>query len=178
MNNNRRLSCSTWGALMGCALLLAGCKANQAPLDQFRQQIESSARHQVASLAPVLEFKASAYQAHDLREPFVLPKVAIAMNQPVAKVDCWQPEPRRKSGRLERYPLSKLRLTGVMSSQGAISALIQVPTGEVIKATRGQYIGVNNGKITKVTQSYLTINETLPDGLGCWNTRNVKLALK
>ncbi|HDV5608459.1 TPA: fimbrial protein, partial [Vibrio cholerae] len=22
------------------------------------------------------------------------------------------------------------------------------------------------------------INETLPDGLGCWNQRNVKLALK
>ena len=59
-----------------------------------------------------------------------------------------------------------------------IAADLQVPTGEVIKATRGQYIGVNNGKITKVTQSYLTINETLPDGLGCWNTRNVKLALK
>ncbi|MGL6171504.1 MAG: pilus assembly protein PilP, partial [Vibrio sp.] len=25
---------------------------------------------------------------------------------------------------------------------------------------------------------YLLINETLPDGLGCWNQRNVKLALK
>ncbi|MDJ1478828.1 hypothetical protein QBX67_28100, partial [Bacillus sp. LS15-K4] len=33
-------------------------------------------------------------------------------------------------------------------------------------------------KVTRVDDNYLLINETLPDGLGCWNQRNVKLALK
>lgn len=62
--------------------------------------------------------------------------------------------------------------------RGSISALVQTPTGSVVKVKAGQYVGINNGKVTRVDDNYLLINETLPDGLGCWNQRNVKLALK
>ncbi|MEF1339522.1 pilus assembly protein PilP, partial [Vibrio rotiferianus] len=54
----------------------------------------------------------------------------------------------------------------------------QAPNGTVYKVHAGQYIGKNNGKVTHVTHSYLLINETLPDGLGCWQKRKVKLALR
>ncbi|MGR5542418.1 pilus assembly protein PilP, partial [Vibrio campbellii] len=56
--------------------------------------------------------------------------------------------------------------------------LIQTPQGSVLKIHKGQYIGLNNGKVTKVASNRLVIKETLPDGLGCWNTRTVTLALK
>lgn len=159
-------------------LLLVGCKANQEPLDAYVAQVERNARKDVVDLKPVIDFKTTRYIAHKEREPFVLPQAALVLNQPVSKRDCWQPAKRRKSDKLEQFPLSKLRLTGVMSGNGQISALVQTPTGNVVRVNAGHYIGLNNGKVTRVTDKYLQINETLPDGLGCWNKRNVKLALK
>lgn len=166
--------------LLSLALLtlFTGCKANEDSLDDHIAKVESQARQDVIDLAPVIDFKISKYAAHQSREPFVLPQEALVLNQPTVKKNCWQPSKRRKSGELERYPLSKLRLKGVMSSNGRVSALVQTPAGNVVKVNAGQYIGVNNGKVTRVTAKYLQINETLPDGLGCWNKRNVKLALK
>ncbi|MFM2591162.1 pilus assembly protein PilP [Vibrio sp. TBV020] len=161
-----------------CCLVLGGCKANQDSLGDYITQVESQARKDVIDLAPVLDFDITQYASHQQREPFVLPQEALVLNQPKEKTDCWQPNRRKKSGELERYPLSKLRLKGVMSSNNQISALVQTPAGNVLKVNTGQYIGVNNGRVTRVTETYLQINETLPDGLGCWNKRNVKLALK
>lgn len=159
-------------------LVLVGCKANQEDLTSYVAQVEREARKEVTKLKPILEFEATSYQQHKGREPFVLPKEALVQNQPLAKADCWQPLPRAKNGPLERYPLHQLRLKGVMSSGGSISALVQTPAGSVVKVKTGQYVGINNGKVTRVDDNYLLINETLPDGLGCWNQRNVKLALK
>ncbi|MDE1514998.1 pilus assembly protein PilP [Vibrio sp. dsl-7] len=172
MKNN-----SLWPLLLSL-LMLVGCKANQDNLASYVAQIEREARQEVTKLKPILEFSAVEYQQHKGREPFMLPKEALVHNQPVAQTDCWQPAPRPKNGPLERYPLTQLRLKGVMSSGGSISALIQTPNGNVVKVKAGQYVGNNNGKITRVDERYLLINETLPDGLGCWNQRNVKLALK
>lgn len=165
-------------SILACCLILGGCKANQDSLDEYIAQVERQARKDVIDLAPVFDFDITQYDSHQSREPFVLPQEALVLNQPKEKKDCWQPSKRRKSGELERYPLSKLRLKGVMSSNNQISALVQTPAGNVVKVNAGQYIGVNNGKVMRVTAKYLQINETLPDGLGCWNKRNVKLALK
>ncbi|KIE19566.1 fimbrial protein [Vibrio sinaloensis] len=165
-------------ALLGLSLFLLGCQANEESLDEFVAQVERKARQDVVDLKPVFDFQISAYQSHNQREPFVLPQAALVLNQPLAKADCWQPAQRRKTGQLERFPLSKLRLKGVMGSGGRVSALVQTPDGNVVKVSSGQYIGLNNGKVTHVADDYLKINETLPDGLGCWNKRSVKLALK
>ncbi|MCK6263167.1 pilus assembly protein PilP [Vibrio sp. ZSDE26] len=157
---------------------LSGCNANQDSMDEFIQRVESQARVDVEHLSPMLAFQAYPYQSQGFRQPFVLPIAAIVQEQPIVKKDCWQPSKRNKSGRLERYPISKLKLKGVMGSSGQVSALIQTPKGQVVKVGKGQFIGLNNGRVTRVTPSYLLINETLPDGLGCWSKRNVKLALK
>ncbi|WP_372075119.1 pilus assembly protein PilP [Vibrio amylolyticus] len=157
---------------------LFGCNANQDSVDEFVAYVELQARKEVQQLAPILKFQASEYHAKGLREPFVIPVFARVQEQAVVKKNCWQPSKRAKSGQLERYPISKLRLKGVMGSSKQVSALIQTPSGQVVKVGKGQFIGLNNGKVTRVTPKYLVINETLPDGLGCWSKRNVKLALK
>ncbi len=161
-----------------CVLTMFGCRANQESLSDFVKSAEQRARREVADLQPVSKFEPITYAMHDARGPFSLPQAAVEQVKPVAKKDCWQPAPRRKSGKLERFSLSQLRLKGVMGSGGSVSALVQTPKGTVVNVKPGQYMGVNNGRVVKVTNKYLLINETLPDGLGCWNKRNVKLALK
>lgn len=158
--------------------ILAGCKANQDSLEEFVVQVETRARKEVEELGPTSEFIAAQYQQRTHRPPFELPKEAIVLAQPKVKKDCWQPSRRHRTGKLEQYPLSQLRLKGVMGNGNQVSGLVQTPKGNVVKVQKGQFIGLNNGRITQVTSQYVLINETLPDGLGCWHRRNVRLALK
>lgn len=157
---------------------LLGCQANKEPLDSYIAQVERQARKDVVSLQAALEFESASYIGHQLREPFVLPKSALVQSQPLVVKDCWQPRQRRKTGQLERFALSKLQLKGVMGSGSSVSALVQTPTGNVVRVSHGQYLGLNNGKVTRITPKSITVKETLPDGLGCWENRHVKLALK
>lgn len=165
-------------ALPLLALLLMGCQANDDSLDQFFAETERAAYREIEALAVVKEFMPLMYVSHGERDPFQLPRVAMVAAQADINNSCWQPPPRKGRGKLERYPLEKLRLKGVMGRDGEISALVQTPDNSVVAANKGHYIGLNNGRILSVTPRYLLIDETLPDGLGCWQRRNVKLALK
>ncbi|BCL71401.1 putative Pilus assembly protein PilP [Vibrio nigripulchritudo MADA3029] len=167
-------------ALLGIMVVVAlsGCRANQEPLQDFILKTQQSASTQVSKLQAEQTFKASEFNPLSTRAPFALPKIAVVQTQPSLVKDCWQPSSRRKNGKLERFALTQLQLKGVMGSGNSVSGIIQVPTGQVVKVKKGHYLGLNNGKIIKITPKHLTIQETLPDGLGCWQQRNVKLALK
>ena len=157
---------------------LVGCKANQDSLEDFVVQVEVQARKDVVQLVAASEFIAAQYLQRTHRPPFELPKEAVVLTQPKAKKNCWQPTRRSRTGKLEKFPLEQLRLKGVIGSGSQISGLVQTPKGNVVKVHKGQFIGLNSGRIAKVTSQYVLINETLPDGLGCWHRRNVRLALK
>ncbi|WP_199451197.1 pilus assembly protein PilP [Vibrio harveyi] len=158
--------------------VLTACQANDESLTEFIRDVENQARRDVTKLQPVEEYVVVNYEPEILRAPFELPKEATIATQPVARKDCWQPPSRKRTGKLERFPLAQLRLKGVMGIGSSVSGLVQAPNGTVYKVKPGQYLGRNNGKVTHVSHNYLLINETLPDGLGCWQKRKVKLALR
>ncbi|OEF30065.1 pilus assembly protein PilP [Vibrio rumoiensis] len=158
--------------------LLAGCESSDDSIKTFITQVENQSRKDIAQLEPEQPFVATIFTANHDRSPFVLPEVAIIANQPRLKQNCWQPGQRSKTGPLEKFPLEQLNLRGVMGSKGKVSGLVQTPQGTVLKVQQGEYVGLNNGKVAEVTSQYILIKETLPDGLGCWQQRNVKLALK
>ncbi|GLR02462.1 fimbrial protein [Vibrio hyugaensis] len=165
--------------LMVCMVtLLTGCQANDESLTGFIRDVENQARRDVAKLKPAEDYVVVNYEPKIMRAPFELPKEATIATQPVAREDCWQPPSRKRTGKLERFPLGQLRLKGVMGMGSSVSGLVQAPNGTVYKVKPGQYLGRNNGKVTHVSHNYLLINETLPDGLGCWQKRKVKLALR
>ncbi|CAM3109839.1 pilus assembly protein PilP [Vibrio mytili] len=169
---NRSLLMALTGAL------LIGCQANDDSLTDYINNVENQARRDVEKLKPAEQYVAVAYDPKVLREPFELPQEATIATQPVAREDCWQPPSRKRTGKLEKFPLNQLRLKGVMGMGNTVSGLVQAPNGTVYKVKPGQYLGRNNGKVTHVSHNYLLINETLPDGLGCWQKRKVKLALR
>jgi type IV pilus assembly protein PilP len=160
------------------ASVLVGCQANDESLSDFIRGVEEKARRDAEKLRPAEKYRVVAYDPMVMRAPFELPKEAIIATQPEVRKDCWQPPARKRTGKLERFPLSQLRLKGVMGVDNNVSGLVQAPNGTVYPIKPGQYLGRNNGKVTHVSQRYLTINETLPDGLGCWQKRKVKLALR
>ncbi|MBR9874662.1 MAG: pilus assembly protein PilP [Vibrionaceae bacterium] len=160
------------------AMLLVGCQANDESLTDYFRDVENQAKRDVEKLKPADKYVAVIYAPQVLRAPFELPQEATIATQPIARKDCWQPPSRMRSSKLEKFPLSQLRLKGVMGMGNAVSGLVQAPNGTVYKVAPGQYLGRNNGKVTQITHTYLLIDETLPDGLGCWQKRKVKLALR
>ncbi|MDV6254117.1 pilus assembly protein PilP [Vibrio sp. EA2] len=167
---------SLLAALLGA--LLVGCQASDESLTDYIRDVETQAKRDVEKLKPADQYVAVIYKPQVLRAPFELPQEATIATQPIVRKDCWQPPARTRSSKLEKFPLSQLRLKGVMGMGNTVSGLVQAPNGTVYKVAPGQYLGRNNGKVTQVTHSYLLIDETLPDGLGCWQKRKVKLALR
>ncbi len=165
------------GWLLVC-VSLCGCQANEDSLSDYVEKVTVQARKEIVPQQPIVPFEAFIYANTDAREPFELPREAATQNQPMVKKDCWQPATRSNRESLERYALSQLKFKGVMSDGKSTSALIQTPEGTLAYAKNGQYIGLNHGRVSDVTKQYLLIKETLPDGLGCWNQRSVKLSLK
>ncbi|NIY92790.1 pilus assembly protein PilP [Vibrio diazotrophicus] len=157
---------------------LVGCQANEDSLSDYIEQVTLQARKEIIPQQPIVPFKAFLYVNTKVREPFELPREAVTQNQPKAKKDCWQPTLRKQKDPLESFALSQLKFKGVMSNGKSTSALILTPEGKLAYVAKGQYIGINHGKVSEVTKQYLLIKETLPDGLGCWNQRSIKLALK
>jgi len=161
-----------------CMVGLLGCRAEQDPIASFIAQSRLEAKVKVAELQKEAQFEAQKYQPLAAREPFTLPQNAVVAPKLAQDKSCWQPRNRKKREALEHYPLAKLRLRGVMSREGQVSGLIQHPAGGISKVVAGNYLGRNRGKVLKITSRYVLIEETLPDGMGCWQHRRVKLAMK
>ncbi len=108
--------------LMVCMVtLLTGCQANDESLTGFIRDVENQARRDVSKLKPAEEYVVVNYDPQIMRAPFELPKEATIATQPVAREDCWQPPSRKRTGKLERFPLGQLRLKGVMGMGSSVS---------------------------------------------------------
>ncbi|EDP57926.1 pilus assembly protein PilP [Vibrio sp. AND4] len=158
--------------------LLVGCQANDESLSGFIHEAENQASPYVAKLQTTQVYVAMKYESETLRTPFELPREASIATHPLGRQDCWQPPSRKRTDKLEHFSIDQLRLKGVMGVGSDILGLVQAPNGQLYQVQPGQYLGRNNGKVAQVSHRYLLINETLPDGLGCWQQRKVKLALR
>lgn len=157
--------------------LLVGCQAESEPVDVFIAQSRLNAKANISDLKQVASFAAIPFDTDLIREPFVVPDVAKVALKPQEDQNCWQPKTRSKRFQLEQYPLAQLKLSGVMGSEGELSGIIHLPSGTMSKVSKGHFIGRNNGKVLKVSNQYVLIQEILPDGLGCWQKRQIKLSL-
>ncbi|GMQ47825.1 pilus assembly protein PilP [Vibrio sp. 10N] len=155
---------------------LFGCNANQDSLQQFVLNTESSTEPQKMAARLIQSSDVVRFQEPSSHSPFSLPKMATQQN-PERGQSCWQPKTRTKQG-LELYRINELQVKGIMSKNGKMTGLVMLPNRRVVKVEEGHFLGENNGQIKQITENALIVGETLPDGLGCWYQRQIKLALK
>jgi type IV pilus assembly protein PilP len=102
------------------------------------------------------------------RDPFS-PYISLAS---LAK----RPDADRPKGPLENYPLSELKMMGTLTIKKQTWALIASPD-RLIHATIGDYLGKNSGRILRITANSIDIQETIPNGHGGWQQREVTLSI-
>jgi type IV pilus assembly protein PilP len=156
--------------LAGAALAgLAGCSGSDSNLQQFIQQVKQQPGGRVEPLPEVKPYETFVYDDQSLRSPFV-------PSQP-AGYNSVRPDAKRPRQYLEQFSLDTLRMVGTLRIAGAMYGLVQTKDGIVHRVTVGNYMGQNDGRITKITPSSIDLTEIVPDGLGGYMKRPAALGL-
>lgn len=144
-------------------LLLAGCDSR---IDAVNQEMLNIRNQPPLPIEPAPVFSPVPvfhYSAQQLRSP-VLPN-SLANELKLMSGKRVYPNFSRPPQPLESYPLETLGFKGSLKgANGQIIALIHSPDGEIEKVQRGNYLGVNQGRITNITATRIDLLEIVPDG--------------
>ena len=143
--------------------LLVGCDSR---IDAVNQQMANIRNEQPLPIEPAPVFTpvpSFNYSAQQLRSPF-LPS-SLANELKIMSGKRVYPNFSRQAQPLESYPLESLTLKGSMKGNtGQIVGLIQTPEGEIERVQRGNYMGMNQGRIIEITPTRIDLLEIVPDG--------------
>jgi type IV pilus assembly protein PilP len=150
---------------------LAGCSGRDADLERFIEATKKEPGGRVEPLPEIKPYDTYSYASASMRSPFV-PGGSGSSSAPGIR-----PESRRNREFLEQFSLDTLRMVGTLKLAGQNYGLVQVKDGRVQRVLIGSHIGQNEGKITEITPSKITLTEIVPDGLGGFIERPAALAL-
>jgi type IV pilus assembly protein PilP len=165
------------GARVVCAAVLAccvmaGCSGGQSDLQQWIAAAKKKPGGRIQPLPEVKPYESFVYSAGNLRSPFQPASPNLA-NGPGGV----RPSSRRNREFLEGFSLDTLKMVGTFKVGNSFYGLVQSKDGLVHKVQPGNYLGQNDGKVTEITGSKISLVEIIPDGLGGYIERPASLAL-
>lgn len=171
-----------WSA-MACAsvAVLAGLTACSDAQDELQGWIEQQRREvkpNVTPLSPPKKFNPQAYLAGAGVEPFSTQKLTVAIKQESRQPNSLlAAEINRRKEPLEAYPLDSMAMVGSVTKQGRPYALLRVDN-LLYQVKAGDYLGQNYGKVTKITETDVSLREIVQDAAGEWIERTSSLQLQ
>ena len=163
--------------LLTAVLGLAGCSngSDHSDLDSYIAEVKSKPRGAIEPLPPLRTYDAYVYNVTAMRSPFDRPvETREVVRQGDPKV---RPIPSREREYLESFSLDALELMGSVEMKGRFYALIKDADGKINRATVGNYLGRDHGKIVAASERQLDIVEIVSDGLGGYLQRPRTLTL-
>lgn len=157
--------------LVSAVLLLSACTNNDEMIE-LQNYVQQTINRPPGQIEPIPEFRSYEpfqYSAASLRSPFDIPLdiTQIIRNQN-SEV---RPDENRPKEQLESYALSSLTMVGTISRNNTNWALILDETGLVTRATVGNYMGRNHGRIVDISETQIELIEIVPTGDGFWIER-------
>ena len=89
------------------------------------------------------------------------------------------PDANRRREPLEGYPLDALRMVGTMEQETRPWVIVQTSDGRAHRATIGNYMGQNEGKIKqiKLDEQTVVLTELVRDTSGRWVSREETISI-
>ena len=177
------ISCKTASAvgLMGVVLLLSACGSSDQELQGWMAEQRNKSRPKVERLAEPTKFTPQAYTQEGSIEPFSNQKLTQALkrdsSQLTVSTALVTPELARRKEPLEASPLDSVAMVGSLIRLGQPVALVRVDN-LLYQVRVGNYLGQNYGRITKVTETGLSLREIVQDAAGEWIERTATLQLQ
>lgn len=163
-------------SLLLVLLLLAGCGGEEfQDLRDFVKNAGVDMRGKVEPPPEIKPYEPFTYENDaSLPDPFK-PRKPDARNTSHAGQN--QPNLNRPKEELEDFPLESLKMVGFLSKKGINSAVIRSSEGKIYRIKPGNYIGLNFGQVTSVTETEVKIKEMVQDSVGDWSERESSLQL-
>lgn len=169
-------------ACLSSLCVLLGCTASGQ--DELTQWMESQKKQTMPQIAPISEpkqFYPESYTEVSATEPFSNQKLTQALKrestQAAVNGALIAPELARHKEALEAFPLDALSMVGSLIKTGQPVALIKVDN-LLYQVRPGNYLGQSYGRVTKISETEVTLREIVQDAVGEWIERTATLQLQ
>lgn len=174
-----------WAArlvLIGCAGVLSACgPTGEGELRQWMADQRATTKPRITPLTEPKQFQPQAYSVEGAVEPFSQVKLTQALKrdsvQLAANASLIAPEMARRKEPLEAFPLDAMTMVGSLNKTGTPTALLKVDN-LLYQVRVGNYLGLNYGKITKISDTAIELREIVQDATGDWTERTASLDLQ
>jgi type IV pilus assembly protein PilP len=170
-------------AWVSASLLLAlgGCSSSSnEELQQWMVQQRNTVKPKVDPVAEPKRFVPQAFTAESAVSPFSADKFNNALRNESGKATnsaLIAPELQRRKEPLEAMPLDDMKMVGILNKGGKMVALVRV-NNLLYQVRPGNYLGQNYGRITRITETEITLREIAQDAAGEWIERPATLQLQ
>jgi len=159
-------------ALLLVCFALAGCSGGQNDdLKQFVANAGKGLQGKVKPLPQVKPYKPFTYDAFTLSNPFQPRKMKTGGRGA-------HPDFNRPKELLENYALENLKMVGTLELGKTYYAIVKTPDNLLHRIKAGNYLGQHFGKIVKITETKVIIQETVEDANGDWVKKENSLQLQ
>ena len=158
--------------------MLAACSAEHDELRAWIEQQRREAKPNVPPLQPPKRFDPQPYAAAQAVDPYSTQKLTVALKQEARQPNSLlSAEMNRRKEPLESYPLDSMNMVGSVNKQGQPFALLRVDN-LLYQVKVGDYLGQNYGRITRISETDITLREIVQDAAGEWIERPAALQLQ
>jgi len=165
-----------FASIVLCCLLLASCGGKHSDLSEYFDEVRARPAGEVEPLPEYPPYKPYNYLAMNMRAPFERPQNIVEI-----KVDFTpniKPIVDRARQPLEAFSIDTLTMVGGLARNEEVWGLILDPNGRVHRVAVGDYLGLNNGKVTEIHESFVAFMELVPAGENRWRERPRSLRLE
>jgi len=167
---------------LAAVVVLTGCGV--APEDELRQWMAVQKNETHPKIKPISEpklFKPESYAMVSDVEPFSSQKLTQSLKkdstQAASNGALIAPELARRKEPLEEFPMDSMALVGSMVKVGKPVALVTI--GKMLYQVRvGDHLGQNFGRVTKISETEVSLREIVQDAAGEWIERTASLQLQ
>lgn len=176
------IKCSRVFLSLALAAILTACGVS--PEDELRQWMAVQKSETHPRIKPIAEpklFKPELYVLVSDVEPFSNVKLTQSLKkdstQAALNGALIAPELARRKETLEEFPMDAMAMVGSMVKAGQPVALVTV--GKLLYQVRvGDHLGQNFGRITKISETEVSLREVVQDAAGEWIERTASLQLQ
>lgn len=159
-------------------LLLAGCGArDMSDLRQYVAEVKARQPGPIEQLPEVQQVDIFVYDDANRRDPFALDDTSAAAIARGPGGGGIEPDRLRVKEELERFSLDSLRMVGTLAQDDTNWGLVATSEGTLHRVRVGNYMGLNNGQITHITDEAIELIEIVSDNAGGWQERQATIGL-
>jgi len=163
-----------WLLAIGASLALTGCSTgSMSDLEAYMQDVLTRKGGKIEPIPPLEPYVVYTYQSSSGVNPFE----SFYKEEDVDDgVVLGEPPEIRNKEELEGFALDSLRMMGTLEQEKDVWGVIRSPDGRIHRVRAGNYLGINHGKISFISEDKIELIEIVVSQ-GRWQERPAAVAL-